>query len=186
MRQIWVTLFAFGLILSDVTQAHQQSWPGKRLAEMNSQAKNFSKKQVTLNPTQITWIETNLKEPIKAEDKTPVFYIATDENKKTLGYIIFLDADGTNGKIELGMTSSPDGTILNTVLFEHSESKTLESRSFLSQFDGKRAADKFKVGVDVTVSQGNERPAQAIANSVRRGLLMAMAGLGLGGKPQGK
>ncbi len=182
MKTLSLFLGIFGLLSASISQAHQQSWPGKRLAETSPQAKSFTKKQLTLSPAQTAWIEKNLGEAIRVEDKTPVFYSGNDESKKVVTYVLFLDAVGANGKVELGVAVSPGGAVLNTVLFEHSEGKGLEAGAFLSQFNGKTATDKFKVGADIKAPSGNEKAAQAIASSIRRGLLMAMAGLEIGQK----
>lgn len=176
----WVLMAAF--LTTGVAEAHQRSWPGKRLAEALPEAKKFTQKQVALTPSQIEWIEKNLGESIRTEDKSPTFYVGTGGNGRSIGIVFFLDATGANGKIEMGVAMSPQGNVLRVVLYEHSESSAVTSKDFLSQFKGKKAADKFQVGDDVTAPRGNEKVAQAIATATRRALLIAMAGLRLGAR----
>ena len=177
-------LVTAGLLLcaSRPSLAHDRSWPGKRLGDTLPEANTFAQKQASLTAPQISWLEKNLGESIRAEDRTPRFYVGTAKDGAVAGTVLFLDATGLNGKIEIGLAIAPSGQVVRVVLFEHSERASLTSPTFLGQFAGKKAAHKFKVGVDVTSPSGDEKGAQILATAVRRGLLLAMAGLKLGGK----
>jgi len=175
IRLLMATLIALQVTFS-TANAHQRSWPGKRLADTFPEAKDFVQKQANLNSSQVQWIEKNLGESIRTEDKSPIFY------SSAAGWVVFLDATGGNGKIEMGIAITPNGEVANVVLLESSESKDIDSKQFLSQFNGKKANDKFKVGGDVKAPKGLEDTAQSIATSVRRGLLLAMASFNIGTK----
>lgn len=181
-RALLPTLLVALALVAGPASAHQRSWPGKRLAETFPEAQKFTLKQVVLTPDQVSWIEKNLGEAVRTEDRSPTFYVATGKEGRSAGVVLFLDAAGTNGKIELGLSVDPEGKVLRVVLFENAESSAVTSESFLSQFKGKKAADKLEVGEDVDAPSGNERGAQILATAVRRGLLLTMAGLRLGTK----
>jgi hypothetical protein len=163
------------LVFSQAAMAHERSWPGKRLAETWPEVKKFTQKQVSLGATQVQWIEKNLGQSIRAEDRTPIFYPGTAGDDAKMGVVLFLDASGSNGKVEIGLGISPDGKVAKVILFENSESKEINSTQFTSQFTGKNNSDKFKVGEDITPPKTGDAAAQAVASAVRRGLLVAAA-----------
>jgi hypothetical protein len=162
--------------------AHQRTWPGKRLAEALSEAKNFSQKQATLGSAQVDSIQKTLGDSIRTEDKTPNFFVGVGADGRSLGVVLFIDATGQNGKIEMGVAISPTGSVIRVVLFDNSENADLGKPKFLSQFAGKKPSDKFKLGEDVVAEKGSEKGAEAIAKGVLRALLIAKAALNLGGK----
>ncbi|MFZ5471556.1 MAG: hypothetical protein ACOZIN_19190 [Myxococcota bacterium] len=165
-----------------LAEAHQRSWPGKRLAEAMPEAKKFTQKQVVLGTAQIEWIEKTLGSRIGTEDKNPTFYIGTGSDGRTMGVVFFLDVAGENGEVEMGVAMTPAAAVQRVVLYEHSEPSSVASKEFLSKLEGKKAADPFRVGEDVKAPAGAEKSAQALATGVRRALLIAMAGLRLGTK----
>ena len=181
MKAILFLLF-LGTLFAHNADAHQRTWPGKRLAEMMPAANKFTERSVTLSSDQIAWVEKSLGESIRTEDKTPSFYVAVDGGGRSLGVVVFVDATGENGKIEIGVAIDVAGAVTSVALFEHSESGAVASKEFLGQFSGKKAADKFKVGDDVKAPSGGGKAAQAISTTTRRALLLAMAGLRLGTK----
>ncbi len=184
MFRILTLLLSIGFLLcvSGFCFAHSRTWPGKQLGEALPEAATFAQKQASLTTEQISWVEKNLGEALRTEDRTPSFYLGTSKDGAIVGTAIFIDAIGVNGKIEMGLAIDSAGQVMRVVLFEHSESSRLAANAFLKQFAGKKAAQKFKVGVDVTSPSGDEKSAQIVATAVRRGLLLAMAGLRLGGK----
>ena len=108
--------FAAGLIISlglapVLAEAHQRSWPGKRLAEALPEAKKFSQKQVALGTAQVEWIEKTLGSRIGTEDRNATFYVATDAGGRSVGVVFFLDVAGENGKVEMGVAMTPSGGV---------------------------------------------------------------------------
>ena len=179
---ISILIFVTAAIAPHQASAHQRTWPGRRLAEMMPAANKFTERSVTLSAAQIAWTEKSVGESIRTEDKTPSFYVGVDAKGRSLGVVMFVDATGENGKIELGVAIDLAGAVAKVALFEHSESSAVASNDFLGQLAGKKAADKFKVGDDVKAPSGGGKAAQAIATATRRTLLLAMAGLRLGTK----
>ncbi len=179
---ISILVFIAAAIAPHDANAHQRTWPGKRLAEMMPAANKFTERKLTLTAEQIAWIEKTLGESLRTEDKTPSFYVGVDGKGRSLGVVVFVDATGENGKIELGVAIDAAGTATKVALFEHSESGAVASKDFLGQLSGKKAADKFKIGDDVKAPNSGGKAAQAIATGTRRSLLLAMAGLRLGTK----
>jgi hypothetical protein len=179
IRIFILSLLSMNLVFSSA-QAHQRSWPGKKLSETLPAGKNFVQKQVTLNAAQIKWVENGLGEKIQTEDSTPSFYSTNLAVGQASSWVVFLDATGANGKIEIGLALDPTGKIINVALLDGSESKDVQAPTFLKQFVGKTGTEKFKVGEDIRSPAGQNGAAQAIATGVRRGLLLAMAALSVG------
>lgn len=175
--------FALGLSLLatlSTADAHDRSWPGRRLAEALPEAASYTARPVTLSAPQIAWAETALGSPLRTEDRAATFYVGVDAAGAPVGVVVFLDADGVNGKIEMADAIAPNGKLLHVVLYDNAEPPAVAKAEFLTQFIGKSAADHFMVGMDVTAPAGAEKSAQAIATAARRGALMATAGLGVG------
>lgn len=182
MKPILFLVFLGALFAPHTADAHQRTWPGKRLAEVMPSASKFTERVVTLGSDQIAWVEKSLGEGIRTEDKTPSFYVGVDSKGRSLGVVVFVDATGDNGKIELGVAIDPAGAVMKVAMFEHSESGAVSSKEYLGQFTSKKAGDKFKLGDDVKAPSGAVKAGQAIATATRRTLLLAMAALRLGTK----
>lgn len=180
----FLLLLFVGLALPAGGRAHDRTWPAKKLAAALPEATSFAQKQVQFTAAQLAWLEKNTGAPVRTEDRAPFFYVGTNAKGRSVGVVVLLDADGVNGKIEMGEAIDPDGKLLRVVLFEHGEGAAVEKRAFLDQFKGKPASDRFRVGEDLTAPESAARSAQIVADAARRGLLMGMAGLGLG-KPGG-
>lgn len=121
-----------------------------------------------------------MSRPASREDRTPTFYVGLDGGGASVGVVVFLDADGVNGKIEMADAVAPNGRLWHVVLYEHAEPASVGKFEFLKQLVAKSGGDHFMVGMDVTAPAGAEKSAQAVATAARRGVLMAIAGLGLG------
>ena len=169
---------------SSLAEAHDRSWPGQKLAATLPEAANFTQRAVALSPVQQAQVEGVLGEPLRTEDRAPTFYIGTDASSQAVGVVVFLDATGTNGKIEIGESIDPAGHLLHLVLFENSELVAVGKPAFLDAFAGKTSADMFMVGHDI-VGPGNGKSAQIIATAARRGLLLAAVALHVGTLPGG-
>jgi Na+-translocating ferredoxin:NAD+ oxidoreductase RnfG subunit len=184
MRRILMSaavLFSAILVLwASSVWTHESAWPGKRLAEVFPKAKKFKARQVTLTAEQIARLEKETGSTIEGEDKEPTFYIAYGpvEGGKSgelqpMGAVVFIDAVGQHGNMEVNVAITPKGTLQSVSLWKHQESKQLESQEFLKQFEGdKKAADAFQVGKDITAVPGAEKASQAMATAAKRGLLM--------------
>ena len=170
------SLFWFSLVsLLSATQgllARERAWPGKRLSETWPTASKFTQKLVVLDAPQMDWVEKSLGTTIRREDRSPVFYSATSKEDQKLGVVLFVDATGENGTIEIGLAIGIDGKVTNVVLFENSESKDLNSNLFLSTFTGKQATDPIILGTNTT----SDKAKASVSLAVRRGLLLAVAG----------
>jgi hypothetical protein len=107
----------------------------------------------------------------------PLIYFAIvrpgpDARLRKEAVIMFVDAIGECGKIEIGIVVSGKGELVKIHLFENKEPKLLAQEHFLKQFESKKLSDSFKVGSDITAPRGSKRSAQAIASGARRGLLI--------------
>lgn len=173
--------FVFIFILSNTLLiAHEAGWPGKRLAGVFPNAKNFKARQVTLSAEQIASIEKATGAKIGAEEKTPTFYIAYGIDKEsksdklqTIGAVVFIDAVGDHGNMEINVAISPKGALYSVSLWKNKEAKKLASNEFLKQFNEKKKPDDlFQIGKDIVAVPNSEKSSQAIATSAKKGLMM--------------
>ena len=173
--------FVFIFILSStLILAHEAGWPGKRLAEVFPNAKNFKARQVTLNAEQIASIEKTTGAKIGTEEKTPTFYIAYGIDKEsksdklqTIGAVLFIDAVGDHGNMEINVAISPKGTLYSVSLWKNKESKQLGNNEFLKQFNEKKKPDDlFQIGKDIVAVTNSEKSSQAIATTAKKGWIM--------------
>ena len=178
MRRLPIVLSL--LAISAPAGAHDRSWPGRKLAEALPEAASYTARPHALTAEQIAWAEKALGSPLRTEDRSPTFYIGLDAAGAAVGVVVFLDADGVNGKVEMGDGLGTDGKLRHVVLFENAEPPAVGRPEFLTQFAGKAPGDMFMVGMDLTAPEGTEKSAQIIATAARRGALLAAAGLGLG------
>lgn len=158
--------------------AHEAGWPGKRLSKVFPKATRFKARQVTLTPNQIARIEKATGSKLGVEEKTPTFYIAYGKDEKTgkqvpIGAVIFIDAVGERGNVEINVAVSPKGKLLAVSLWKHREAKTLGDKKFLAQFHPKKKlTDPFLVGKDIVAAPGAEKASQTVATAAKKGWLM--------------
>ncbi|MFZ5998050.1 MAG: hypothetical protein ACOYW7_11280 [Nitrospirota bacterium] len=178
-RNGFLYLFSLMLILFSITNvlAHDLVWPGEKLKTMFPQAESFEQKNLYVSDEQRLHIEKALGSTLPEEDLKPSIYLAVVRDNpgappRKAAAMMFIDAYGEGGKIEIGVVVSGKGAIQKLHIFENKESEKVTSQAFLKQFEGKKASDPFKVGSDITAPSGKERPAQAIASGARRGALI--------------
>lgn len=157
--------------------SHDLVWPGEKLKTMFSQAELFEQKNLYVSDEQRAHIEKALGSTLPEEDLKPSIYLAVVRDTpgappRKASAMMFIDAYGEGGKIEIGVVVGGKGAIQKIYVFENKESEKVTSQTFLKQFAGKKASDAFKVGADITAPSGKEKPAQAIASGARRGMLI--------------
>lgn len=157
--------------------AHDLVWPGEKLKALFPQAESFEQKNLYVSDEQRSRIEKTLGSRLPEEDMKPSIYLAVvrsapDSPPKKAAAMMFIDAYGEGGKIELGVVVSGNGELMKVHIFENKESDKLVQQTFLRQFEGKKASDPFAAGNDIKAPAGKDKPAQAIASGARRGLLI--------------
>ncbi|HEX8947970.1 MAG TPA: hypothetical protein VF790_03345 [Dissulfurispiraceae bacterium] len=157
--------------------AHDLVWPGEKLKVLFPQAESFEQKNLYVSDQQRANIEKVLGGRLPEEDIKPSIYLAVVRTApgappRKAAAMMFVDALGEGGKIEIGVVVGGKGEIVKAHVFENRESEKVTRPDFLRQFAGKKAADPFKVGADITSPPGKEKSAQAIATGVRRGMLI--------------
>ncbi len=157
--------------------AHDLVWPGEKLKILFPQAESFEQKNLYVSDEQSSRIEKALGSRLPEEDMKPSLYLAVvrsgpDTPLRKAAAMLFIDAYGEGGKIEMGVVVSGKGDLMKVHVFENKEPQKIVRQSFLKQFEGKKASDQFKVGADITAPPGGEKSAQAIASGARRGLLI--------------
>lgn len=160
------------LLISPTAFGHQKGWPGKRLSQTYPEAAKFTSRQAGLSAEQIGRIEQALGERMEAESRAPTFYPAFNKAGEKIGFVLFADQGGENGPIEMGVAVDPQGRVRHVVILSSREDKKISQPSFLDQFNGKSVKDSLKVGEDITPVAGSEKGSQAVANGVRKALLI--------------
>lgn len=156
---------------------HDLVWPGEKLKAMYPEAVSFEQKNLYVSDEQKAAIERELGTRLPEEDLKPSIYLAVvkatpESPAKKAAAMMFIDAHGEGGKIEMGVVVSGKGDIRKVIIFENRESTKLMEQAFLKQFGGKRSSDAFKVGTDIKSPSGTEKSAQSIASGARRGLII--------------
>lgn len=165
------------LFLVSVSFAHDLVWPGEKLKALFPQAESFEQKNLYVSDEQRAAIEKALGSRLPEEDLKPSIYLAVvrsnpDSPPRKAAAMMFIDAHGEGGKIEMGVVVGGKGEIMKVYIFENKESEKLLQLQFLRQFEHKKSSDIFKVGADISAPPGRDKSAQAIASGARRGLLI--------------
>lgn len=165
------------LVFPTASYVHDLVWPGEKLKLLYEHAVSFEQKNLYLSDVQRAEIEKALGSELPEEDLQPSIYLAVvksspDAPPKKAAAIMFIDAFGKGGKIEMGVVVGGKGELSEVQIFENNEAENLGQHSFLKQFKGKKGTDPFQTGVDVISPAGQERSAQAIASGAKRGLLI--------------
>lgn len=160
------------LLISPTVFGHQKGWPGRRLGQTYPEAAKFTSRQAGLSAEQIGRIEQALGERIEAESRAPTFYPAFNKAGEKIGFVLFADQAGENGPIEMGVAVDPQGRVRHVVILSSREDKKVSQSSFLDQFKGKTAKDPLKIGADIIPVAGAGKTSQAVANGVRKALLI--------------
>ncbi len=156
---------------------HDLVWPGEKLKSLFPTAESFEQKNLFLSDEQRKNIESALGSRLPEEDLQPSIYLAVvrsgpDAPRKKAAAIMFIDAYGKGGKIEMGIVVSGRSELMKILIFENREAENLRQPAFLAQFSGKKAGEPFKTGEDITSPAREEKSAQAIASGAKRGLLI--------------
>lgn len=156
---------------------HDLVWPGEKLQALFPGAESFEQKNLLVSDIQRKNIESALGSGLPEEDLQPSIYLAIVRNGpdgplKKAAAIMFIDAYGKGGKIEMGIVVSGKGELLKIMIFENKEAESIRQPAFLKQFAGKKADEPFKTGDDISSPTKEDKTAQAIASGAKRGLLI--------------
>ncbi|RJQ40300.1 MAG: hypothetical protein C4550_03790 [Nitrospiraceae bacterium] len=167
----------FLLFFVQVSFAHDLVWPGEKLKALFPLAESFEQKNLYVSDEQRAALEKTLGYRLPEEDLKPSIYLAIvrdtqSSTSRKAAAMMFIDAHGEGGKIEMGVVVGGKGEIMKIYIFENKESEKLLQPQFLKQFENKKSSDLFKVGADISAPAGGEKSAQAIASGARRGLLI--------------
>jgi len=102
-----------------------------------------------------------------------VFYIASTAGHID-GYALIDDELGQTEPITFGVKLSPDGTVERTEILIYREPRgdEVRARRFLDQLRGKTVRQPVQAGVDIDAVSGATVSSHAIANGVRRALIL--------------
>jgi hypothetical protein len=160
-----------------ISSAHDLVFPAEKLNTLYPGAISFEQKDLYMSDQQRSRIEEDLTVSLPEEYLKPSIYFvivkqSDDAAPRKAAVILFIDAYGDGGRIEIGVVVGRKGELMKMLLFENNESSNLAARSFLRQFEGKKGSDLFVVGRDIAAPEGDEKTAQAIASGARRGVLI--------------
>lgn len=157
--------------------AHDLAWPGEKLKILYPQAESFDQKNLYVSDDQRSRIEKMLGSRLPEEDLKPSIYLAVvrtgpDTPPRKVAAMMFIDAYGDRGKIEMGVVVSGKGEVIKVHIFENNETPMASGQEFLKQFEGKKSSDPFALGRDIAAHSVVEKTAGAIASGARRGLVI--------------
>jgi len=171
-----IFFLAAALILTFTYSAsgHEKKWPGKRLEQSWPSVQNFTSKQISLTPTQISQLNSvGIK--IGSEDRSPTFYFAqakdtSSDRPKTIGIILFIDEYGANGKMEISVAMGADAKIKKVDIWEHTENPSVAKDDFLKQFIGKTSKDSFIESKNYQPIADAMKASEAVARATEKAL----------------
>lgn len=153
--------------------------PKKELKALFPDVTSFSSRACKPSKAQQTAIEQQVGLKLSDDElhtKCVVALQKTPEGKtSSVGVAWFTHVEGPKGDLEYGVAMDPAGKILRVAVYENPESKALEGKEFLKQFEGKSPEDPFKVGQDVKPADGDERGSQLVATAVKKAALVIKA-----------
>jgi len=179
-RRAALGLILFFLLLfpPGTGSAHDLVWPGEKLKILFPEAETFRQKNLYVSAAQQERIEERLGRRLPPEDLKPSIYLALvrgtpGAKPRPAAAMMFIDAWGEGGKIEMGIVVGGDGRLRRAAVFENREAVDLAESGLLRQFEGKSESEDFRVGGDITVPPGvPEATARALAEGARRGLVI--------------
>ena len=130
-----------------------------------------------LTADQLKYVEEQSGSKVQSNDNPFVYWAVFDENHRQLGTLVFVDADGRKGGVELAIGVRSDGTLANVLVQENNEDLPLSSHQFLDQLQGKSIESPLKIVEDIRYV-GNPQSGQAMLNGVRRGMYLLKAAQG--------
>ncbi|RJQ48332.1 MAG: hypothetical protein C4538_03960 [Nitrospiraceae bacterium] len=177
MKTLKSCILLLSIIFSSTAYAHDLVWPGEKLKALFPRAESFEQRNLYVSDEQRKNIEDASGGKLPDEDLQPSIYLAIvrsgpDAPFRKAAAIMFIDAYGKGGKIEMGIVVSGKGVLERVLIFENNEAGSVRQELFLKQFEGKKGSDSFKTGEDISYPALEEKSAQAIASGAKRGLLI--------------
>jgi hypothetical protein len=153
--------------------------PKKELKPLFPDVTSFSSRACKPSKAQQTAIEQQVGLKLSDDElhtKCVVALQKTPEGKtSSVGVAWFTHVEGPKGDLEYGVAMDPKGKILRVAVYENPESKALEGKEFLKQFEGKSPDDPFKVGQDLKAADGDEKGSQLLATGIKKSALVIKA-----------
>lgn len=107
-------------------------------------------------------------------DAAPDVYRAVDEERQPLGFATVGRGEGYGGPMDVMVGVAPDGTVVGTVLMEHSDTagfvEDVTAPEFRERFVGKTADDPVAIGEDIDGVSGATGSSRGFTGGVRAAL----------------
>lgn len=156
------------LALLLVPPAHGEtlSTPKDALKQLLGGAAKVFKTDVTATPEEAK----QLKDGWSVQDASANFYLGKMADGAIQSAAIIITEQGKEGPITAAVGLDAKGAVSNIVLLDFSESrgKPAKEQSFLNQFKGKDASNRFKLGTDIDGVSGATYTSTAMATIARR------------------
>ncbi len=139
------------LLISSLSYAHDLVWPGAKLKALFPKAESFEQKNLYVSDDQRAALEKAIGTRLPEEDLKPSIYLAVVKGRpegpaKKVAAIIFSDAYGEGGRIEIGVVVGGKGEIIRIRLFENKESQKINQPDFLNSSRVRRLQTPLKSG----------------------------------------
>jgi len=190
---VWGFLMALSLASPAPASAHLATFGSWETTEeylkvLFPDATRFMVKEVKYSPEQVAQIEKDLGFSLYPEDTKPTFYIAVrgeGKTQKLLGVALFVDPrlnpkalDGATMRLEIGVGVDSKGRISAVRVFDYRGDLALTRPAFLSQFNGMKLGDTFKLGEKLKAASDESVESQLVANAAHEVLYLMKMSLG--------
>ncbi|MBI4460608.1 MAG: hypothetical protein HY648_11190 [Acidobacteria bacterium] len=171
-------LALFGLVLwlgaAVILPAHETGFPEATLKKVFPEATGFTVRKKTLSSAQLQRVEQLAGSKVQRNDNPFTFYVAlgkSADGSGVLGTVVFVDAAGPKGAVDLAIGFQRDGSVSRVVLAENKDDPGLSASAFLDQFKGKTTKSPLALGQDVRYA-GEAAGAKAVLQAVKRGMFL--------------
>ncbi len=177
MRKLF--LLVMTLCLTVPAFGHEDALTRETLKKFFPEAENFVSRQKSLTSEQLHQVEVAAEDKVQEVDKDLTVFVAivTDpqtQKMQSIGAVLMVDAEGSQGTIDMAVGYSLDGTVRKVLILENGDAKELEAEAFLGQLEGKGPSDDWDLEHEFNLV-GNTASAQAVIRAVRRGMHLFLA-----------
>lgn len=177
LRGIFIMALIAALAFASPTGAHDTVWPGDKLQHLMPEAVSFEQRNLYLSLVQQEHIEQRLQRSLPPEDLKPSLYLAVtrdspDSVPKRTAAIVFIDVQGPQGRIELGVVVNSSGALLKVDIFDRKPTDVPIPPAFLGNLEGLRNDQALPPWDRSNFTRTEQQTLEAVAAGARRGLVL--------------
>ncbi len=121
-------------------QAHETTFPAKRLAQLQQESLTFEEKKIPVNLKSLGECEAQHSFKLSKGELAGNLYLGRDSKKSVVAVVAFLDGHSKNGDIEFGAAVTADQKIYGLKVYSSGESAATTADEFLATMRGKDLA----------------------------------------------